>query len=121
MVARTKLYAQMERLEDELKIKLIIQLKRAVNGDNDQIFCAQRFSSHKQGKGRTDSQTDYLVDLGAQILVLKKKLDEPTENTIAEKICWYCRQWNEAGQSDASIVQNMAQQFLQAIESGKYN
>ena len=120
MVSRSKLYGQLEQLEDELRDKLINQLNNAAKGTNHQVFCVQQFNTHKHWKNKTDYETELLVDLGAKILTLRKKLGEPSDNTIAEKICWYCQQWNENIQSEPKIAQILAQQFLDAINTGIY-
>ena len=121
MVARSKLYTQLELLESELKEKLVRQLKLALNGEDNSVFCVEKFSKHKEWKGRFNKKTEYLVDLGAQILTLKKKLGETSENSIAEQICIYCRRWNDNVNSDPNYAQIIAKQFLNAIEANIYN
>ena len=121
MVARSKLYAQLELLEGELREKLVPQLLLAVNGDDDSVFCVEMFNKHKEWKGRFNKKTEYLVHLGAQILTLKKKLGESSESSIAEQICVYCRQWNDNVHTDPQYAQIIAKQFLDAIEANIYN
>ena len=93
MVSRSKLFVQLDSLESELKEKIIPHLKKAADGKNDLVFCVKEFNPFSELKSRTDKNTENLVSIGAQILVLKKKLGEPTEGSIAERICWYCREW----------------------------
>ncbi len=120
MVTRSKLYTQLELLESELREQLVPQLKLAVNGDNDSVFCVEKFNKHKEWKGRFNEKTEYLVGLGAQILALKKKLGESSENSIAEQICMYCRRWNDNVHTDHKYAQIIAKEFLDAIEASIY-
>lgn len=121
MVARSKLYVQLELLENELREKLILQLKSAIKGDDSSIFCVEKFSNHKEWKGRFNKNTEYLVGLGAQILTLKKKLGESSENSIAEQICLYCRRWNDNVHAEPKYAQILANEFLDKIESSVYH
>ena len=73
MVARSKLYTQLDVLEAELRVNLLTKLKRAALGENDLIFCAEPFNEHKALKNKTDHETEYLVEIGARILALRKK------------------------------------------------
>ena len=120
MVARSKLYLQLESLENELREKLISQLQLAINGEDNSIFCVDKFNKHKEWKEHCNKRSEYLVDLGAQILTLRKKLGESSENTIAEQICEYCRLWNDNVNTDPKCAQIIAKQFLDAIETEKY-
>ncbi len=62
--------------------------------------------------------TEELVELGAQILALKKKLGEPCDGSIAERICWYCREWGSTARSDKAAGQMLATRFLDEIDHG---
>lgn len=117
MVARSKLYEQLDQLEGELERKLIPHLQHAANGDNDYIFCVEQFNPFKKYRENTDKVSESLVNLGAQILSLRKKLGESSENTIADKICGYCHQWNECVQTEEKCARQLAQQFLDEIKS----
>lgn len=116
MVKRSKLYEQLDLLETELNAKIVPHLKQAANGENDLIFCVDGFNPFKELKGKTDINTEYLVELGAQILVLKKKLGEPAAETVAERICWYCREWGVRMHNEEKCAQILARQFLSEIE-----
>ena len=115
MIARARLYEQLDQLEVDLKEKLIPHLQRAVNGDSKLIFCVRDFNQKTEYKKMTDAHTEDLISIGRQILTLKKKLGESSENTIAEKICWYCRKWGEDPKSNQQTTQVLAKQFLKEI------
>ena len=119
MVSREKLYAKLDLLEAELKTLLVPHLQTAALGENDLVFCVTAFNPFPELKSRTDTVTEELVDMGAQVLALKNKLGEPSEGSIAERICWYCRAWGNADKSDRKSAQALAQQFLLEIENAR--
>jgi hypothetical protein len=115
MVATVKLYAQLDNLEYELRERIIPHLEGAAAGNNDLAFNATDFTSSRNLKLQIDPEIDTLIHLGRQILVLREKLNEPTINTIAERICWYCRKRATIGNSQKKVVQELAQKFLDEI------
>jgi len=117
MVSKAKLYTQLDALEVELKEKLIPLLEQAAEGENDFVFCVQAFNPFPKLSSRTDEKTEALVDIGSQILALKNKLEEPSDGSIAERICWYCREWGNVENGEGKSSQALARQFLQEIES----
>tara|TARA_R110002110_G_scaffold205066_7_gene417054 strand:+ start:189149 stop:189511 length:363 start_codon:yes stop_codon:yes gene_type:complete len=112
VVSNAKLYSKLDLLEAELRERLIPLLEQAANGRNDGVFCVDRFSVSSKLKSKADPDMEALVHIGAQILVLREKLAEPTAGTLAERICWYCRQWSDANQNNRKNAQALAQQFL---------
>ena len=119
MVSKAKLYTQLDRLEDELRDRLVPHLENAINGRNDLIFCTTDFNPFPELKPKTDNETDALIQLGRQVLALREKLGEPSAGCIAERICWYCRQWGDGHDSHRTPVQGLAQAFLQEIVNTK--
>ena len=117
MVSRTKLYAQLDVLEDELKEKIVPHLESAAHGKNDLIFCVSDFNPFSELKYKTDKQTEELIYLGRKILSLKEKLSESSEGSIAERICWYCRVWAEINKPDQHYARGLAKQFLDEIKN----
>jgi len=115
MVSKAKLYTQLDSLEDELRDRIVPHLENAVNGRNDLIFCTTDFNPFPELKSKTDKETDELIQLGRQILALREKLGESSADCIAERICWYCRQWGDTHDSHRKSVQALAQAFLQEI------
>ena len=118
MISNVKLYTKLDLLETELEERLICHLEKAAIGNNDLVFCVVGFNPFPELKSRTDVVTEELVDMGAQILALKKKLGEPSEESIAERICWYCREWGNAENSHRKSAQGLAKQFLEEIKNG---
>ncbi|MBV1879588.1 MAG: hypothetical protein KUG79_18240 [Pseudomonadales bacterium] len=116
MIAKVKLYSKLDTLEAELKALLIPHLERAAEGNNDLVFCARDFNPPKELKGLTDKKTEKLVAMGTQILALKEKLGEPSEGTIAQRICWYCRTWSSADNRHRKNAQSLAKKFLIEID-----
>jgi hypothetical protein len=119
MVSKAKLYSQLDSMEDELRERIVPHLENAAKGGNELIFCTTDFNPFQKLKYRADSETDALIQLGGQILVLRDKLGEPTEGTIAERICWYCRKWGDAGENHQKAVQALAQDFLREVINEK--
>lgn len=117
MVSKAKLYAQLDGMETELQERIIPHLENAVKGQNEMVFCTTDFAHAKRSKFKVDPETDALVQLGAQILILKDKLGEPSAGTIAERVCWYCRQWGDAGEGHKHNAQALARNFLEEIKS----
>ena len=117
MVSRSKLYSQLDALESELKEGIIPHLKTAANGNNDLVFCVGEFNPFNELKGKTDKNTENLVKIGAKILALKSKLGEPSEGSIAERICWYCREWGNLENTHRKSTQSLAKQFLDEIKT----
>jgi len=115
MVSKAKLYSQLDVLEDELRDRIIPHLENAINGNNNLIFCSTDFNPFPQLKLSTDKETNELIQLGRQVLALREKLNESTEGTIAERICWYCRKWGDSGDNHRKEVQGLAKAFLQEI------
>jgi hypothetical protein len=118
MVSKTKLYQKMDLLETQLEEDIVAHLKEAANGRNDLLFCVTAFNPFTDLKSRTDRLTEELVDIGAQILTLRAKLGEPSDGTIAERLCWYCRQWSNSGKNYKTSGKELARQFLLEIENG---
>jgi len=119
MVSKTKLYTQLDSLEAELEEKLIPLLKQAVEGKNDLVFFVENFNPFPELKSKTNEKTEELVNIGAQVLALKSKLGEPSEGSIAERICWYCREWGNLENSDRKSARGLARKFLDEIEYEK--
>jgi hypothetical protein len=117
MVSKAKLYTQLDALESELEEKLIPLLEQAAEGKNDLVFCVSEFNPFPDLASKTDNKTEVLVNIGSQILTLKSKLGEPSEGSIAERICWYCREWADVGNNNRKNTQGLATQFLEEIEN----
>ena len=130
MVAKSKLFTKLDSLEQELNDGLIPHLEQAASGNNDLIFCVKGYHSIQEFSSHSDPITEELVNIGAQILSLKKKLGEPSEGSTAERICWYCREWanqqkhhrknsrgkNSRGKSPrGKSTQELARQFLEEM------
>ena len=116
MVSKAKLYSKLDRMEEELRERIVPHLKEASKGKNDLVFCASGFSSFPELKLKPDIETDALIQLGRQILVLKEKLGESSNGSVAERICWYCRKWGDSGGNYRKAAQTLAAEWLQEIE-----
>ena len=116
MVSKTKLYKKLDELEAQLRESLIPHLMRAVAGDNDLIFCVKAFNPYRELNNKTDKLSEELIDIGSHILSLRDKLDEPSGGIIAERICWYCREWGNNDTYQRSSAAILAKQFLLEIE-----
>lgn len=121
MVSKAKLYSKLEFLEIELKETLVPHLKNAAEGNNDLIFCVKSFNPFRELKHSTDKLTEELIEIGSQVLSLREKLREPSEGTIAERICWYCREWGNTKNHHKQPGAGLAKQFLLEIESEEIN
>lgn len=117
MVSKSKLYSKLDALETELRERLVPHLINAAKGMNDQIFCVKQFNSFRKPKIRTDKVTEELIVIGSDVLSLRQKLGESCDGTIAERICWYCRQWSSAKNNDKLLAASLAKTFLLEIES----
>jgi len=117
MVSKAKLYTQLDSLETELEEKLIPLLEQAVEGKNDLVFCVKSFNPFPELNSRTNKKTEALVNIGTMILALKGKLGEPSDGSIAERICWYCREWGHLENGNRKSAQVLAKQFLEKIEN----
>jgi hypothetical protein len=115
MVSKAKLYRQLDRLEEELWERIVPHLEKATIGQNDLIFCVTDFNPFPQLKFKTDTETELLIQIARQILGLTEKLGEPSEGSIADRICWYCRIWGSTGDSHGKIAQGLAGDFLEEI------
>ena len=113
MVSRAKLYSQLDGMEDDLQSRLVPHLEQAASGGNDLVFCVADFNPFPDLKLRTDTKTEELIQLGRQILALREKLEEPSDGTLAERICWYCRKWGETQDSHGKTAQGLAVDFLE--------
>ena len=116
MVTKAKLYSRLDILETELREALVPHLRNAAQGNNDLIFCVKPFNPFRELKHRTDTLTEELIDIGSQALSLREKLGEPSEGTIAERICWYCREWGNTENHHRPSGSGLAKQFLMEIE-----
>ncbi|MFK8029828.1 MAG: hypothetical protein AB8G18_06280 [Gammaproteobacteria bacterium] len=114
MVSKAKLYSQLDRLEEELRERIVPHLKEAAAGNNNLVFCTSDFNSLPGRKQQPDAESDALVQLGRQILVLRDKLGESSGGTVAERICWYCREWVRNA-DDRKSAQVLATAFLQEL------
>ncbi len=115
MVSKSKLYLRLDALEEELKHRIIPHLERAAEGKNEFIFCVKGYHSFTQLEHNEDPVTAELIDIGSEILSLKKKLGETTEGTLAERICWYCREWGNSNNHHRPGTQGLAKQLLNEI------
>lgn len=115
MVSKAKLYSKLDLLEYELRELLLPHLKNAVEGKNDLIFCVKQFNTVSSLKNKTDQFTEELIEVGAQILSLREKLGESSTGTVAERICWYCREWENTQNHHRPSATGLAKQFLAEI------
>lgn len=120
MVSKAKLYSKLDSLEAELEERLVPHLQVAANGKNDLVFCVTVFNPFREFKSRTDKLTEELIEMGSQILALRDKLGEPSAGTIAERICWYCREWGNKDNHQRKSAQGLAKQFLTEIENEQF-
>jgi len=116
MVSKSKLFSKLDSLENELRERLVPHLEKAAEGKNDLVFCVKGSHSIHSLRSYSDETTEELVGIGAQILSLKEKLNEPSEGSIAERICWYCHEWANTENHHRKSAQGLAQQFLSEIE-----
>ncbi len=121
MVSKAKLYTKLDSLEAELEERLVPHLEKAATGENDLVFCVPAFNPFKVLKSKTDIEMGELVELGSQILLLKNKLGELSEGSIAERICWYCREWGNLENHHRGSAQGLAKQFLDEINGAVRN
>jgi hypothetical protein len=119
VVSKAKLYSKLDALEAELEARLVPHLRGAAQGKNDLVFCAKMFTASRAFKNTTDELTEELIVIGSQILSLRDKLQEPVIGTIAERICWYCREWAAKGNRRNASGAELARKFLAEIEDGK--
>ena len=115
MVSRATLYAQLDRLESELRERLLPHLEDAAKGNNELVFCVSDFNPFPHLQSRTDPETEALVMLGRQILAMKAKLGESADGIVAERLCWYCRQWGEVKARHRKAAEGLAKEFLGEI------
>jgi len=115
MVSKTKLYSKLDFLEVELVERLLPHLEKAAEGKNDLVFCVKGYHTFTGLNSRTDKYTAELIDIGSEILLLREKLGEPTEGTVAERICWYCREWGDVNNHHRTSAQGLAKKFLNEI------
>ena len=120
MVSKAKLYSRLDSLESELEEGLVPHLREAANGENDLIFCVSAFNSFRELKNRTDKKTEEFIEIGSQILSLRDKLGESSAGTIAERICWYCREWTNKENSHRKSGSGLAKQFITEIENDQF-
>lgn len=116
MVSRSRLYAQLDSLELELEEKLVPHLQEAAKGKNEFVFCAANFIPHLHLRSKADKNTAALISLGESILSLKTKLGDPSEGSIAERLCWYCDAWGNLADRHRNSGQELALQFLDEIK-----
>lgn len=119
MVSKAKLYRQLDRLEEELLERIVPHLEKALTGQNDLIFCVTDFNPFPQLKFKTDAETELLIQIGRQILGLHEKLEESSDGSIADRLCWYCRVWGSTADSHGKTAQRLAHEFLQEKNNEK--
>jgi len=105
-------------LEAELEEGFVPHLRNAANGENDLIFCVSAFNPFRELKNHTDKKTEEFIEIGSQIISLRNKLGESSAGTIAERICWYCREWGNLDNHQRKSGTGLAKQFLAEIENG---
>lgn len=115
MVSKAKLYSQLDQMEDELQNRLVPHLEQAAIGKNDFVFCVKDFNPFPQLNLRTNTETEELIQMGRQILALREKLGEPSDGTVAARICWYCRKWGDTKDSHRKAAQGLAKEFLAEV------
>lgn len=119
MVSKAKLYAQLDLLERDLRERIVPHLQAAADGKNDLVFCVPDFNPFPELRSKTDPETQELVLLGRRILSMREKLNEPSDGTIAERICWYCRRWSDVKGNHPMNAQGLAGEFLEEIRTEK--
>ncbi|MFT7224042.1 MAG: hypothetical protein ACI82Z_001590 [Cellvibrionaceae bacterium] len=117
MVSKAKLYPKLDELETQLREILLPHLRNAAEGKNNLIFCVKVFNPFSELKHKTDKLTEELIEMGSQILSLREKLGESSSGTIAERVCWYCREWGNTEKNYRSSGASLAKQFLAEIEN----
>ncbi len=115
MVSKAKLYSKLDDLQDQLIEEFLPHLRAAASGKNDLIFCVKQFNTFSQLKLRTDKITEACIELGSQILSLKEKLGESSAGSVAERLCWYCREWSKPPKYKESYGTELAKAFLSEI------
>ena len=117
VVSKAKLYSRLDVLEAELEEGFVPHLRNAVNGENDLIFCVSVFNTFRELRNHTDKKTEEFIEIGSQIISLRDKLGESSAGTIAERICWYCREWSDKNSHHRKSGTSLAKQFLAEIEN----
>lgn len=116
MVSKAKLYSKLDALESQLKEEFLPHLRNAADRNNELVFCVSQFNPFRELKKQTDKKTEEFVEIGSQILSLREKLGESTAGTIAERICWYCREWGGTYKQHKESGLGLAKQFLDEID-----
>jgi len=116
MVSKTKLYDKLDLLEAQLQKDMIDHLTQAIKHEDEFIFCVSTFSSRRWLKKHSNKKMEQSVTMGAHILTLKEKLNETVTGSIAERVCWYCREWNRTHDENTPMGVFLAKQFLTEIE-----
>lgn len=119
MVSKVKLYTKLDALESQLKEELLPHLRNAAVGNNELVFCVSQFNPFCELKNKTDKKMEEFVEMGAQILSLRVKLGETSSGTIAERICWYCREWGDTYENDKASGTDLSKQFIEEIDRGE--
>jgi hypothetical protein len=117
MVARAKLFAQLDSMEEEFDEILIPHLEEAAKGRNEYVFCAKSFVPYVSLRKHADKTTQELIELGSKILYLRDKLKEPLDGSNAGRICAYCEKWGKLTDRHRNSAQDMAIKFLSEIRS----
>ena len=115
MVSKAKLFIQLDDLEQHLKANTLAHLHLAVITSNELVFCAADFITSRELRNKVDKETESLIVLGRQVLALQEKLGECSKGSVAERICWYCREWSRPNTRLSGV--QLAQQFIDEIES----
>jgi hypothetical protein len=117
VVSKAKLFSKLDDLEELLKNSVVDHLRLAIASHDDWVFCVAELCNTREEKRKVDKVTEELVLLGRQVLSLKEKLGESSQGSIAERICWYCREWNASDPHRQLLSSTyLAQQFLDEIE-----
>jgi acyl carrier protein phosphodiesterase len=115
VVSKAKLFTQLDDLESILETNTLAHLHLAIITNNELVFCAADFITSRELRNKVDKETESLIILGRQVLALQEKLGECSKGSIAERICWYCREWSHPNTRLSGI--QLAQHFIDEIEN----
>ena len=119
MSRKTKQYERLEALEAHFRTELTQELKDAAANSHSQLFLSTRHNPWPEITPWTNKATDKLLDMAAEILDLRGKLNETVKSTLASRFVEYCEEFNNPGNPQRLGVQRHAQRLLQEIETGK--
>jgi len=118
MKVKQHLFERLDRLEVELRGKLVPALKRTASGQDDMLFVTSRTNPYPELRwfaGNTSTAGEDILSTAEEVLALAAQLGESTERLLATRVVHYFARATNLADPHRGAPAGVAADFLKEL------